>query len=125
MARSTKEWIGKTDDSTVPDRVRLRVFDRFDGRCQCGCNRPIRPGEAWRLDHKIALILGGEHREGNFQPIITEHDKDKVRAEVAAKAKTYKRRKSHHGIRKAKHPIAGWRKFDGTIVRNPKLRVGR
>lgn len=124
MSRSTKEWIATNDDQRVPDRVKLRVFLRFDGRCQCGCNRTIRSGEAWRLDHKVALILGGSHRETNFQPILTEHDKAKVRGEVREKSKTYSRRKRHYGIRKAKGlpmpgtKASGWKKkFDGTVKR--------
>ena len=123
MTRALLEWIAKNDDQRVPDRVKLRVFLRFDGRCQCGCNRKIMSGEAWRLDHKLALILEGEHREGNFQPILVEHDKAKVRSEVREKSRTYKRRARHYGIRKAKHPMpgsraSGWKKhMDGRVER--------
>jgi 5-methylcytosine-specific restriction protein A len=44
--RALPEWIGKTADSAVPARVRVRIFDRYEGRCQCGCNRKIMAGEA-------------------------------------------------------------------------------
>lgn len=115
MARELPEWIGKTDDDKVPDRIKLRVFFRFDGRCQCGCNRKIATGEPWRLDHKHALILGGEHRESNFQPILVEHDRSKVRGEVKEKARTYRKRKANFGIKKPR-TITSWRRFDGTPV---------
>lgn len=115
MARTLAEWIGKTDDAKVPDRVKLRVFLHFDGRCQCGCRRTIRSGEPWRLDHKRALILGGEHRESNFQPILVEHDKSKIRGEVAEKSWTYRKRKANHGIKKPR-TITSWRRFDGSPV---------
>lgn len=66
MSRQTDEWIGKTDDTKPPPRVYLRRFLKFDGRCQCGCGRLIRPTEQWQLDHAIALINGGENRESNL-----------------------------------------------------------
>lgn len=31
--RTVPEWIGETDNTTVPDRVRVRVFEKFEGRC--------------------------------------------------------------------------------------------
>lgn len=121
MARSTKEWIGKADDAPVPPRVRLRVFMRLGGICQCGCNRPIRPGEPWQTDHRVALINGGQHRESNLQPLIVEHHKGKTREDVAEKSRTHKRRLRHHGIRKPKHIMPGARasrfkkRMDGTV----------
>lgn len=121
MTRALPEWVAKHDDEAVPPRVRLRVFLCFGGRCQCGCNRTIRPGERWRLDHKKALILGGEHRESNFQPILEEHDRAKVKAEVAEKARTYRKRMSNYGQKQSRNPMPGSRRsrfkkrMDGTV----------
>lgn len=100
MTRSIEEWIGKTDDAMPPPRVRVRIFDRFDGRCQCGCNRKIFSGEKWQCDHIIALINKGENREFNMHPLLTEHHKGKTADDMAEKSHVYKRRKSHIGIRK-------------------------
>jgi len=58
MARTTDKWVGKTDDSVAPPRVRLRIFDAFGGVCQL-TGRKIFPGDDWDLDHKTALINGG------------------------------------------------------------------
>lgn len=94
MARKVKEWIGATPDTKVPPRVRLRIFKAFDGCCYLS-GRPIRPGEAWELEHKVALILGGEHRESNLAPALTEFHKAKTAAEMKVKAKTDAIAKKH------------------------------
>jgi len=62
MSRAVPLWQGKTDDAPVPKRVRLRIFERERGRCWI-TGRKIRPGEAWELDHRIALCNGGRHSE--------------------------------------------------------------
>lgn len=115
MSRVTELWIGKTDDSRPPPRVTLRVFLRFNGTCQCGCTRKIRPGEAWQLDHVDALINGGRNDESNLQPLLVEHHRNKTRADVAQKAATYRKRSKHIGIKRAGRTIPG-RKFDGTPI---------
>jgi 5-methylcytosine-specific restriction protein A len=33
MPRSVAEWIGKTDNTPVPPRVKMRIFERHNGRC--------------------------------------------------------------------------------------------
>jgi 5-methylcytosine-specific restriction protein A len=121
MARSTDEWIGKTDDTPFPPRVRLRTFERDGGRCQCGCNRLIRVGEKWQTDHIKALINGGENRESNARTILTEHHKEKTAEDVAEKSVTYRKKSKNLGIRK-KSSFACSRdskfkkKMDGTVV---------
>ena len=120
--RSVPEWIGKTDDTPIPPRVELRVFERYDGRCQCGCNRKIATGEAWQCDHIIALTNGGEHRERNLQPLLVEHHKTKTRADVAVKRKITQVRYRHYGRSRSQRPMPGgrdspWkRKIGGKIV---------
>ena len=123
MARSVPEWIPASDDSAIPDRVRLRVYLKYGGRCQCGCNRQIRVGESWDCDHDKALVNGGEHREGNLRPLLTEHHRNKTKEDVAEKALVSRKQKKHLGIKKAKGtPMPGtkrsrWkRRMDGTIV---------
>ena len=37
MTRSVPEWIGKTPDQKVPDRVKVRIFDREGGVCHISC----------------------------------------------------------------------------------------
>ena len=108
MTRSTKEWRGKTDDEKVPDRVRVRVFGRDDGRCTCGCDRKIMPGDAWQTDHTIALINGGENRERNLTTLLTACHLRKTIDDVAEKSAVATKRKKHLGLRKAKgRPMIG------------------
>ena len=70
MPRKVDECIGKTPDAKVPRRVRVRIFEREGGKCWIS-GRKIRAGEPWDLDHKIALVNGGEHRESNLFPALT------------------------------------------------------
>ena len=91
--RSLPEWIGSSPDAKVPDRVRLRIFEREGGKCWIS-GRKIRPGEPWDLDHKVALINGGEHRETNLFPALRDKHRKKTAEDVAEKAKTYAVRSS-------------------------------
>lgn len=119
MSRAVPEWVGKHDDAKVPDRVRLRIFDREGGICHLTGEKidPVR--DAWDLDHKIALILGGEHRETNLFPTKREAHRRKTAVEVAVKAKIARTRKKHLGIAKPKSSLSHprFRKLmDGTVV---------
>lgn len=93
-ARSVPEWIGSTPDAKVPPRVRLRIFEREEGRCHLS-GRKIRPGDLWDLDHKVALVNGGEHRESNLFPAMRDKHHKKTAEDVAEKAKTYAVRAAH------------------------------
>jgi 5-methylcytosine-specific restriction endonuclease McrA len=113
--RKVDEWIATHDDQAIPDRVRLRVFARFDETCQLS-KRKIRPGEAWQLDHIKAIWKGGEHRESNLQPVLVQPHKDKSAAERTEQGKADRVRKKHLGIwpkSKAKIKGAGFRKTRG------------
>ena len=95
--RSVDEWIGKTDDSAIPPRVRLRVFDRYGGICQLS-KRKIMAGEDWDLDHIQALWKGGTHRESNLWPVLRKPHREKSAAERGEQAKSDRLRKKHLGI---------------------------
>lgn len=105
MTRATPEWIAKHDDQKVPPRVRLRIFDREAGICHLTGAKidPVR--DEWDLDHKISLILGGQHREGNLFPALRDKHRKKTAAEVAVKSKIADVRKKHVGITKPKQTI--------------------
>lgn len=107
MSRSIPEWVGKTDDTAVPPRVRLRVLSRFN-ECCAGCGVSL-IGRPWVCDHKIALINGGENRESNLQPLGDRCcNPKKNAADVAEKSRTYHKRVRHAGLRKPKgRPLAG------------------
>jgi len=110
--RSTEEWIGKTDDTAIPPRVRLRVFEKYGGICQLS-NRKILAGDQWDLDHIKALWRGGEHRESNLHPVLRESHREKSSEEQSIQAKCDRIRKKHLGIwpsSKAKIRSAGFGK---------------
>jgi 5-methylcytosine-specific restriction protein A len=112
--RAVDEWIGKTDDDQIPRRVRLRVFARHSGRCHVS-GQNIRPGQAWEVDHIVALANGGEHRESNLAPVLKEKHKEKTKQDVRTKSKTARMRAKHLGLKKPRS-IKAWRRFSGAIV---------
>ena len=113
MTREVPLWVGKTPDSQVPARVRLRVFEAHGGRCWIS-GRKIMPGEAWELDHRIALINGGTHSEDNLAPALKAAHRAKTDADLRTKSKIARVRKKHLGL-----IPKGWgkrsRKMNGTV----------
>lgn len=99
--RRIPEWIAKHDDETIPARVRVRVFDRYDGKCAISKTK-IRPGMPWQLDHIIALCNGGEHRENNLQPVLEQPHREKTADDTALKKKITRTRAKHLGLWKPK-----------------------
>lgn len=95
--RMVDEWWGATPDTAIPPRVRLRVFERHQGRCYIS-GRKIMPGDAWECDHVIAIINGGENRESNLAPALKDRHREKTDADMATKSKTARIRAKHLGI---------------------------
>jgi 5-methylcytosine-specific restriction protein A len=120
--REVAEWVGSSDDAKVPPRVRLRVFEAHGGKCWLS-GRKIMPGDAWDLDHKLALCNGGEHRESNLAPALKAPHVAKTKIDRQLKAKADRIRKRHLGIVKAKGQLKSrgfdktkTRKFSGEVV---------
>lgn len=120
--RSVPEWVGKTDDAPVPPRVRLRVYEKDSGCCQCGCGRRIAAGEVWETDHTIAIINGGANRESNLRTLLDEHHNKKSGEDMREKSKTYDKRAKHLGIKRKRGGMPGGRdsnikiKMNGQVV---------
>jgi 5-methylcytosine-specific restriction protein A len=114
MSRAVEEWIGKTHDSAIPPRVRLRVFERDGGICRLS-GLKIQPSDQWDCDHVVALINGGDHRESNLAPVLRAEHRKKTAQDVSLKAKNDRVRKKHLGIKKPR-TMTRWRKMNGTIV---------
>lgn len=104
MARAVTAWVGKTDESMPPPRVRLRIFQRHNGTCYRSGIK-IAPGMPWQLDHIVAIINGGANTESNLAPILTDKHKEKTAEDVAIKAKTDAMAKKAAGIAPKKQPI--------------------
>jgi 5-methylcytosine-specific restriction protein A len=113
MSRKINEWIGDTDDSAIPPRVKIRVFIR-DGKKCCICTFPIVGKLRPAYDHTIAIINGGENREKNLQLLCVPCHAEKTGNDVAIKSKTARIQKKHFGLKKPR-TITRWRRFDRTI----------
>jgi len=103
MPRSVKPWSGRTDDTPAPPRVRLRVFEREQGRCH-SCARLIRAGEKWTLEHRVALVNSGRNAEDNLCLTCCNCLPDKNAADVAEKSSIYAKRKKHILPKASKRP---------------------
>lgn len=110
MSRELPEWIGRADNSPVPPRVRLRVFEAYGGRCYLS-GRKIMAGDKWEIEHKLAIILGGSNRESNLAPALVGPHKLKTRVDVALKAKITRTRQKHLGIKTGQ----GFRKHESLV----------
>ena len=125
MARKIDEWIGKTDDTAVPPRVKLRILGACNGRCVC-CERHTGPALPPRFDHIVPLKDGGENREGNLQVLCVQCHGLKTKGEAKDRAMVHRKISAHYGIKQSKNPMPGskaspWKKrMDGTVVRRDK-----
>lgn len=95
--RSVPEWIGASDDATIPKRVKLRVFERCGGRCGLS-GLKINVGDEYDFDHIKALWRGGEHRESNLHPVLRDKHRAKSAAEQSDQAKCDRVRAKHLGL---------------------------
>ena len=106
VARAVEEWRAKHADEAIPQRVKARIFLRDGGRCQ-SCTRRVGPGgEPYAFDHIVALVNGGEHREGNLQLLCRECHAGKTRADVAEKSRAYRKRVKNIGLPKRPGPLS-------------------
>lgn len=119
--RSVPEWEGKTDDTPIPPRVKLRIFERFNQHCNsCGLLIVGRLRPAY--DHIIALANGGRNIESNIQLLCSACHATKTKSDVAIKSATYNKRAKRLKLKKRKlipgSKGSGFRKkMDGTVVR--------
>lgn len=104
MSRSVAERVGSTPDAKVPPRVRARIFLREGGRCHIS-GRVIRSGEPWDLDHKVALINGGDHRETNLFPALRDKHREKTAHDVREKSIIARKQAKHLGIKSTRKRI--------------------
>ena len=116
-ARSVEEWFGKTPDTRVPQRVRVRLYDKANGCCE-ECGRPLSPGDTWEPDHIKALINGGENRETNLRVICEWCHPAKTSRDVAEKSDVYEKRSKHIGATRKRpwHPGLK-KKVNGSVIR--------
>ena len=111
MSRKLPEWIGANDDSAIPPRVKVRVFDKAGGCCAI-CTRTIIGSLRPAYDHIVGLVNGGGNRESNLQLLCVSCHAGKTKADVAEKAIVYRKRAKHLGLMPKRQKIqsAGFRK---------------
>ena len=119
MSRQVPPWEGKTDDTPIPARVKIRIFERAGGRC-ARCTLVICGSLLPAFDHMVALVNGGGNRESNIELLCTPCHGLKTKIDVAEKSQMYHKRVKAIGLKPKRRTIGG-RKFDGTPI-PPKWR---
>lgn len=103
--RTVPEWIGATDDTPPPRKVRDRIWLREGGRCYL-TGRKIQVGDAFDYEHVIAIANGGENRESNIRLALKAAHKVKTRADRDEQSRTERMRAKHFGyFPKTKRPL--------------------
>lgn len=110
MTRTVPLWVGKSDDSQIPPRIKDRVVIRCGGVCQ-ECRAPFSERVKPEFDHIVSLINGGAHAEGNLQPLCRPCHAAKTKVDVAEKSAVYQKRAKSLGYFAPKQKIqsAGFR----------------
>jgi 5-methylcytosine-specific restriction protein A len=114
VSRKLPEWVADHDDQAIPARVKLRLFEAADRRCQ-ECHRPLVGKDKPQYDHIVALINGGEHRENNLRVLCGACHIPKTKADVREKSVIYQKKVKRLGFKRRKG-FRGWRRFDGSMV---------
>jgi 5-methylcytosine-specific restriction protein A len=96
--RAVPEWIGKTPDEAVPERVGLRIWRRQDGICGLS-GAKINPGDKKELHHIKALAERGEHREANLIWVLSSAHQAETAEQRGRIAKSDAVAKKHIGVR--------------------------
>lgn len=117
-AREVPEWGGTTPITMPPTRIRLRAFERYDGRCHKR-GRKIMPNDKWCLYYAIATINSDKNHERNLAPLLVDKRRGKTCKVARTKAKTERVRGKHFGSApKARDwNLTMKQKLDGAAVR--------
>lgn len=103
-------------------RVKVLAFQAVGGRCP-NCSARLGPGNV-EFHHATECTYSGTGGIENCIPLCKTCHKAITKERAPVIAKSNRIRAKHLGIRKSKQPIKGWRRFDGTPVRNPRVSTG-
>lgn len=97
--------------------MRVRVFERAGGVCHL-CKSKITVGDAWEVDHILALALGGADAESNFAPAHKKCHQRKSAVDVGMIRKADRQRAAHIGAKgPSRWPKSKWKKkVNGEVV---------
>ena len=115
-----------TDVSSTPrgpmsPMRRLRIFEAHKGVCIL-CERRIKAGDTWTVEHIRALALGGADTDANCGPAHEACRRLKDKSDVASIAKAKRAKAKHFGIIQSKTPLpfgrrSKWKKkMTGEVV---------
>ncbi len=100
--------------------TKWKAFANASGKC-VRCTAKLYPGNV-EYDHEIPCEFNGDNSLSNCLVLCRScHANKTFKSDIPAIAKAKRVAKRHAGIRKPR-TITGWRKFDGTIVRQPRER---
>ena len=97
---------------------RARIFAQHDGICGIS-KRKIQAGEAWEIEHRIALALGGTNDDENLYPALVEPHKGKTRNDKGVIAKCKRIEARLNGTRRERKPIPS----RGFSTNGPKQKI--
>lgn len=87
---------------------RLKIFEAAKGVCHI-CEQKIQVGEAWDVEHKRPLSMGGTNDPANVAPAHLKCHSAKSGKETTDRAKCDRIRAKHIGA----HKPSGFRKLPG------------
>jgi len=106
--RAVPEWVADHPDQEIPKRVKLRIWERCDGRCHLSGLKIDALRDEFDYEHIKRLADGGEHRELNIALALRDKHRKKTGAENSAGAKADRIRLKHSGKwPKTKRPLKG------------------
>ena len=100
--------------------VKLEIWTRAGGKCQCGCGTKIRPGDRVQYDHyPIPASMGGPAIADNGRVLIEKHAMARTFGDGIDSnsqiAKTTRLAEKRMGLRSKGRGFRGSRSFSGEI----------
>lgn len=89
----------------ITKALRVRVWQASQGVCHL-CGLPVKVGEAWEVEHKKPIWLGGADAEENMGVAHIDCHKGKTKEEAPVRAKTVRIAAKHIGATAPKQKIA-------------------
>jgi hypothetical protein len=109
----------------VSTTARTAFFLKKKGVCYL-CGGPVKPGEAWDIEHVIPFQMGGADDESNWEVAHNKCHAAKTKDDVGNIAKAKRREARHLGAKVSRSPMPFGRKskfkrkMDGSIVLREK-----
>lgn len=112
-------------------KTKRAAFERSGGVCEChrvpmlnrpqGCGAPLVQGRI-RYEHIVPAEMARDNSLDNCAALSLGCWREKTDSyDRKVIAKSNHSRDRARGIKKTKQKFRGWRRFDGTPVRNPRL----